>query len=197
MGQEKNKHIRAQRAKARRQKQLMIGGGVAAALLVVVAAILMIPGSPDDWDSLVEEGQWAMDQVETPEYQGDRHLAQGTRIPYESSFPTSGAHWPRPTPPGFYTQEQPNEALVHAIEHGNINVYYDQLSEENEELLRSWTSFYDGTWSAVNAVPHAGLGEGVVLTAWNHRLRLDSFDPAAMAAFIEAYRGRGPENPVR
>ena len=40
-------------------------------------------------------------------------------------------------------------------------------------------------------------GEAIVLTAWTKRLRLDPFDPAAAAAFIDAYRGRGPEHPVR
>ena len=43
----------------------------------------------------------------------------------------------------------------------------------------------------------AGLGQSVVLTAWAKRLDLDRFDPAPAAAFIDGYRGRGPENPVR
>ena len=29
------------------------------------------------------------------------------------------------------------------------------------------------------------------------RLRLDAFDEAALAAFMDAYMGRGPEKPVR
>lgn len=198
MGQEKNQKLRQQRAQARRKKRFLIGG--AAAFLVVILAVgvwFLMPGQPDNWDALVAEGQPAMSQVEQPEHQGDRHVATGTRVAYDTDFPTSGPHWPAPTSPGFYTQPQPNEALVHAIEHGNIVVYYDQLSDEDLAQLRSWSDFYTGTWSAVTAVPHAGLGEGVVLTAWDHRLRLDQFEAAPMAAFIEAYRGRGPENPVR
>ena len=35
------------------------------------------------------------------------------------------------------------------------------------------------------------------MTAWRKRLRLKTFDASAAAAFIDAYRGRGPENPVR
>jgi hypothetical protein len=37
----------------------------------------------------------------------------------------------------------------------------------------------------------------VVLTAWRKILKLDSFEPAAAAAFIDTYRGRGPEKRVR
>jgi hypothetical protein len=37
----------------------------------------------------------------------------------------------------------------------------------------------------------------VVLTAWRKILKLDTFEPASAAAFVDAYRGRGPENKVR
>ena len=33
--------------------------------------------------------------------------------------------------------------------------------------------------------------------AWRRTLTLDPFDGDAGAAFIDAYRGRGPEHPVR
>jgi hypothetical protein len=35
------------------------------------------------------------------------------------------------------------------------------------------------------------------LTAWTKKLSLVQFDEAAAAAFIDAFRGRGLENPVR
>jgi len=52
-------------------------------------------------------------------------------------------------------------------------------------------------WSGIVATPMPGIGEAVVLTAWRRMLRLDTFDAATAAAFIDAFRGRGPENPVR
>jgi hypothetical protein len=36
-----------------------------------------------------------------------------------------------------------------------------------------------------------------VLTAWRHRLTMDSYDEATVRAFLAEYLGRGPENPVR
>ena len=39
--------------------------------------------------------------------------------------------------------------------------------------------------------------EVVVMTAWTKLLRLEAFDEASAAAFIDLFRGRGPENRVR
>jgi len=46
-------------------------------------------------------------------------------------------------------------------------------------------------------IREGGLGQRLILTAWGEILRLDHFDPAVAAAFVDKYRGRGPENPVR
>jgi hypothetical protein len=46
-------------------------------------------------------------------------------------------------------------------------------------------------------VPSPGLKERIVLTAWEKRLLLDRFDEGAAAAFLEAFRGRGPEGAMR
>jgi hypothetical protein len=46
-------------------------------------------------------------------------------------------------------------------------------------------------------VPRPGLDDAIVLTAWRRRLRLSQFDRSAAAAFIDAFRGRGPERQVR
>ncbi len=64
-------------------------------------------------------------------------------------------------------------------------------------MLKDWASLFSGNWSGVVAVPSSGLGKAVVLTAWRKILKLDAFEPAAAAAFVDAYRGRGPENKVR
>jgi hypothetical protein len=40
------------------------------------------------------------------------------------------------------------------------------------------------------------LGETVILTSWQHRLELAKMDVRA-SFFVDAFRGRGPENRVR
>ncbi len=63
--------------------------------------------------------------------------------------------------------------------------------------MKDWAALYGGNWDGVVAAPSSGLGKAVALTAWRKILKLDEFDPAAVAAFIDEFRGRGPEKRVR
>lgn len=75
--------------------------------------------------------------------------------------------------------------------------YYDEPGFMAHSMLQRWSGDRAGRWSGLIAVPHDGVGQKVVLTAWRHRLDLPQFDQTALAAFVDAYSGRGPENPVR
>jgi len=150
-----------------------------------------------DFMALAAQGEAAMSQVRDVPSRGRTHLSAGEDYTYNDPFPTSGPHDPWPINPGFYRQEQNPTQLVHSLEHGNIVIYYDEPASGVLSKLRRWTRHYNGPWSGIVLTPQAGLGEEIVLTAWTRVLRLDPFDPAAAAAFIDRYRGRGPENPVR
>ena len=117
-------------------------------------------------------------------------------VEYNSEFPTSGAHYPYPTRPGFYKKRPPLEKIVHALEHGNIVIYYDTPDEESMKNIKSWTDRYKGSFDGVIAVPHSNLGESLVFTAWRLRLHLTKMDVRA-SFFIDAFRGRGPERTLR
>lgn len=134
--------------------------------------------------------------VSTPN-RGRRHLGIGEHYRYEEAFPTSGPHAPIWARPGFYTSPQLRVQLVHALEHGNIVIYYDKPSAEALETMKSWAGLYQGQWDGVLVTPDRSLGENVVLTAWQKRMRLPTFDATRAAAFIDTFRGRGPENKVR
>jgi hypothetical protein len=131
--------------------------------------------------------------------QGNQHVQQGTSVEYDTDPPTSGSHYPIWADTGFHTEPIQYEILVHNLEHGNIVIYYDpaKITNETTEALGQLTSQYTGTWDAVIAVPRQDDQFEVILTAWNHRLRLESWDQEMADAFIDEYRGRGPENPVR
>ncbi|MDA0241301.1 MAG: DUF3105 domain-containing protein [Proteobacteria bacterium] len=150
-----------------------------------------------EFAALAEAGKPALEKVVTLPNLGRRHLDIGEGYRYADPFPTSGPHSQTWVQPGEYNDRQLPTMLVHALEHGNIVVYYDQPGNEALEKLRSWTGTYRGQWDGMVLTPNRGLGKRVVLTAWTKRLELPEFDPAAAAAFIDAYRGRGPENPVR
>lgn len=128
---------------------------------------------------------------------GRGHGQIGAAISYPTDPPTSGIHWPDWTEPGFYSDPQRPERLVHALEHGNVVVYYDKPEAAVLAQLRAWTGRFSGQWDGMVMVPKAGLGATVEVTAWDKVLRLETWKPALAAAFIDQFRGRGPENPVR
>jgi hypothetical protein len=176
-------------------------------LIVVAIVVVAIIGggafwwnftrSVSEFDELAASGAKALERVQTQPIAGNNHLPIGQRITYPSQFPTSGDHDTRPIRAGFYEEPQWPERLVHSQEHGNIVIYYDQLDPADREILKDWTALYTGQWSGVVATPMPGIGRRVVLAGWGRLLRLRKFDAASAAAFIDAYRGRGPEQRVR
>ena len=142
-------------------------------------------------------GQEALAKVVRPANQGAGHVARGEGVRYLGDPPTSGPHDPSWATPGFYREHQQRERLVHALEHGLIVIYYDQPDPATMDTLEGWADLYGGPWSGLVVAPKAGLGEAIILTAWVRLLRLAPFDADAAAAFIDEYRGRGPERQVR
>ncbi|NQV82269.1 MAG: DUF3105 domain-containing protein [Rhodospirillales bacterium] len=147
--------------------------------------------------NIVETNKGPLEQVQTLPDIGQSHLARGQSFQYPHPFPTSGPHAPVWADPGVYKEPPPAVELVHALEHGNIVIYYDQLAKDDFAKLESWAGLYRGQWSGIIVAQRPGLGNEVVLTAWTKLLHLKAFDTSAAAVFIDTYRGRGPEHPVR
>jgi hypothetical protein len=166
---------------------------------MAVLSLLLMPGllHAQGLDALAEKGQHWLEQVEQQPNKGFDHVDEGTPVAEDEDFPTSGPHWPRPAKAGFYEEPQPKGALIHALEHGLVVVYYDEPGFKALSMLRRASDDLAGRWQGLITVPHEGLGQEMVLTAWRRRLDLAEFDETALAAFIDAYSGRGPENPVR
>jgi len=182
-------------------------GGRKTALMVAAVLVVAIAGLVFYWfqSNQVEAkfleqaaaGKSGLSAVQSSPSKGRNHLEPGQGYSYGDEFPTSGDHAPVWTEAGVYSSPQPKIKLVHALEHGNIVIYTDDPGEEVMDTLKDWAGLYSAQWSGIVIAQKPGLGSKVVLTAWTKRLSLDPFDPAVAAAFIDAYRGRGPENPVR
>ena len=142
-------------------------------------------------------GEPALARVVKHPDEGRGHLAPGESVRYQSNPPTSGVHDPQWIDPGVYQRVQSREKLVHSLEHGMVVAYYDQPPEAVRAALEGWTRMFSAPWSGMVLAPKPGLGEAIILAAWRRTLELDPFDADAAAAFIDAYRGRGPEHPVR
>jgi len=152
-------------------------------------------GLPDRGDEAL------LTDVERFPSEGTRHVARGTRVDYEQMPPLSGPHYGVTAEAGFYEETPALGAIVHSLEHGAVVIYYDPdtLSETAEADLRAYANEHTGTWKSVIVAPNPSddPAASYVLTAWRHRLRMDSYDEPTVRAFLAEYLGRGPENAVR
>ena len=180
-----------------RRLNLIIAAIGIAAIIVVGAWWWQSHNAQSRFDALVTDGQAVLQMVETLPDLGRTHLSPGQTQIYDSPYPTSGPHETTWTSTGFHSDPQRPTQIVHALEHGNIVIYYDTPEAEALATLKDWAGLYGGQWDGVVLTPGPGIGKAVIMTAWRKMLRLDPFDPAAAAAFVDAYRGRGPEHPVR
>lgn len=139
--------------------------------------------------------------VQTFESEGRDHVDPGTQVDYAQMPPTSGPHYDSTVSAGFYQESQSLGSLVHSLEHGAVIIYYDPaaLDSEAQSNIEEYTSTYTGTFSSVIAVPNPrdDPKSAYVLTAWNHRLRMDQYNEDVVRAFVAEYLGRGPEKKVR
>ena len=138
--------------------------------------------------------------VELFENEGQNHVADGTRVPYKTDPPTSGAHYNRWMPPSVYgVGEAAPELLVHNLEHGNIVIYFNRSTLGNKETdeLIEMSKKYIGQWDGVVLVAREDREYPVILTAWRSILRLKQYNKEKVLEFLDVFRGRGPENPVR
>ena len=130
--------------------------------------------------------------------EGQAHVEEGTTVSYKTSPPTSGPHSDKTYRAGFYAMPLRPEVLVHNLEHRNIVIYYTRpLPDPILAKLRALATQYGGAWDGVVVVPWNDPKYPVILTAWTKRLRLSRYDEEVINAFLDAYRGRGPEKPVR
>ena len=175
--------------------KIVVRGGLAAMAVGVVVYIWQSNQAVTAFEEIAVTGKPKLSAVITERNDGGGH--PGFLAPYAARFPTSGQHNSRWIDPGFHQTPQNAGKLVHALEHGNIVIYYDAPGAETLALLKQWSSMFKGQWSGVVVTPAPGFGEEVILTAWRKKLRLKPFVESTAAAFIDSFRGRGPENPIR
>ena len=119
-------------------------------------------------------------------------LHTGAAITYASEPPVSGDHRPIAAECGVYSEQIPNENMVHTLEHGAVGVLYQPTAEPDEikqieEIVKSYESH---TFSA----PYPNLEDPYTVVAWAHLMRLDSYDEPAIKEFIDFFR-EGADSP--
>lgn len=131
--------------------------------------------------------------------QGRAHINIGQSHPeYNSNPPTSGGHYEEWETKGIYKEQQPNEGLVHNLEHGYIWISY--RPDASSKIVKQLEDFY-GIGKKIIIEPRKENDKMIALAAWNW---LDKFDPASPEAlsdvelkriqdFIDTYINQGPE----
>ena len=120
------------------------------------------------------------------------HIAVGaSHSEYNSNPPTSGWHYAVPAQSGIYDTVFPDEQLLHNLEHGHIWIAYrPDLPKDQIEALADIAKSYS---SKIIMVPRPNNPAPIALAAWEYLLKLDSFNEQQVKDFINAYRGKGPE----
>lgn len=126
---------------------------------------------------------------------GREHIPESAARPdYNSNPPTSGPHYANPAVVKFYSQELPDEQVVHNLEHGHVWISYKpDLSPEAIKVLKGLAG------GNVIVTPRSANDFDIALAAWG---RLDKFnveggriDEQRVKDFVVRYQNRGPENP--
>ncbi|HLJ04165.1 MAG TPA: DUF3105 domain-containing protein [Solirubrobacteraceae bacterium] len=127
--------------------------------------------------------------------QGDARLTPGAPRPaYDSSPPTSGAHFPVPVLRD--ESRLSDDQLLEALARGDVVVLYPgpRAPPELEALARSLAAPFSpalaAAGQAVILAPFPGSTELTAL-AWAHLLRATSAGDPALRQFVEYWLGRG------
>lgn len=128
--------------------------------------------------------------------EGANHLDPRAELPeYRSDPPTSGDHSPEPLADGAFTGEVPVINYLHALEHGRVALQY--APELSEPAQRQLLALFDESPEGMTLLPNEELPYELAATAWRNTLGCESFEGAAtiaaLRAFRDEYRGRGPE----
>lgn len=138
-----------------------------------------------------------------------RHVpAMPPGFKYNSNPPSSGIHTDASIVWNIYDEPVPAISSVHNLEHGGIVIRYGpDVAAAEVEKIREW---YLEDPNGLLIAPMPGLGDTIALTAWTYdrgrqndrtyegegRLaKVKRFDEDAFNAFVDEFRGHGPENP--
>jgi hypothetical protein len=220
---------REAKARAEQQRKRLVGFGGAAVIAVaaLVVVFLLVGGGGNGGGSqggggFFPEGadapaQKVFDLEEAASAAGcELESARGSgvathttsldeKVNYKTNPPTTGRHYEIPAEDGVYGgTPPPDEALVHALEHGRVIVWVKPgVPEEVRATIRAMSDEDEGFQTLL--VQRKDMPYLVAATAWNRdplpggtgrTLGCDKWNPEvvdALRAFRDEHRSNGPE----
>lgn len=220
---------REAKARADQQRKRLVGFGAAGAIAVAALVIVFLlvggggsDGSGAEGGGLFPEGgdaptQKVFDLDEATSAAGcELESSKGSgvathttsldeKVKYKTNPPTTGRHYEIPAEDGVYgASPPPDEALVHALEHGRVIIWVKPSAPENvRAAIRAMIAEDDGFQTLL--VQRKSMPGEVEATAWNRdplpggtgrTLRCNEWNPKvldALRAFRDEHRSNGPE----
>ena len=121
---------------------------------------------------------------------GQNHVPPGTKVEYHSNPPTSGDHWPAPAPWGVYRSPQPDEQLVHNLEHGGVWISYQGIDDSTRAKLEVFGQKYP---DAVVVTPRPENDRKIALASWGRFEKSDVLNEERIERFIRENVNKSPE----
>src|SRR5436190_6579587 len=138
--------------------------------------------------------------------EGNTHVPNSTPVKYGTVPPTSGNHNPVPIDDGAYKtpiSADPNHPgmnirdMVHAMEHGRIEIHYKPSLPEDQQLAVK--GLFDDDPNGMLLFPDPAMPYDVAVTAWTNEVVCPHYNPAVLDVirnFRDTYRGNGPEQGI-
>jgi Protein of unknown function (DUF3105) len=217
------------KARAEQQRKRLVGYGGAAALVVAaVVVVLLLAGGGGNGGGVQGEGNFFPEGGDAPAQKvfdledavrgagcklssskgsgvATHTQSLDEKVNYKDNPPTTGRHYQVPAEDGVYNgQPPPDEALVHALEHGRVIIWVKpSVAEDARATIRAMSDEDEGFQTLL--VQRKNMPYAVAATAWNaepppggtgRMLLCDevndkTFD--ALAAFRDEHRSQGPE----
>ncbi len=193
--------------------------GVAAAGFAGLVAVVLIfalgaGGSGTDTKQLSADMVAANCKFRTvtafvPKGQGTHVNSLTKKLPWNTSPPSNGQHYPEWAVWGFYNDPVNPRMVVHNEEHGGVILWWG--SQVPQSTVAKLLSFYSEQPVGTFGTPYPSLGSKIAITAWtgdtSHYQQNGYYGQghiaicpgytaktkAAFEAFRKVFRGRGPE----
>ena len=132
------------------------------------------------------------------------HVNEGEPVESPSDPPTSGSHYGRSMPAGFYTENSPEYQsgdhdgyIIHSLEHGYIVFWYNCALLDDQgcsDLLTSIKTTMDefNNYKLI-AIPRPSITHPLVMTSWEHLQEFESYNENLAKKFIRVNRPLSPE----
>jgi hypothetical protein len=186
MSKVRNQSKREQSAAARADLQKRKRRKTIVTRVVGIGVALLIVGSIARW---IMHDRELTAAITTSSYAAGLH--RSGQITYTELPPMGGAHHVVWQNCGIYEAPIHEEHAVHSLEHGAVWITYrPDLPPDQIEALRALARD-----DYMLLSPFPGLPAPIVVSGWNHQLRVERADDAKLGAFISRYKNNPSTTP--